>query len=381
MHHERMKRRDFLKATSAAGALAVAPSSLAGAGPIHAPHHRPLKILFLGGTDFVGPAIIDVAVARGHDVTLFNRGQTNPWLFTWLERLKGNRFPDRNEGLAALRGDRTWDIVIDTWQGNPLLVKKTAELLRDRVGAYFYISSIAVYQDLNYRKASFDETAELPPARMPDSPDAEQSYPVRKQLGEAAALDVFGDRAAIFRAYGIQGVDATGKLSGINYWPVRVIVEGGRVLAPGDGDDFTQWTDVRDLADFVVHALENRIRGIYNVSTGTTFRNFLEGLARLAPHEVRFQWAPVEFLADRGVEEFTDIPGFVWRKSWGPGFFYASTERALEAGLRPRTIRQTFGPMIDAYRLHHADHDLRDPESGPEIGVRESELLGELGEL
>ena len=369
-----MDRRNFLKLSTAAGALIAAPQSDAGAGRIHRLHDRPRRILFLGGTNFVGPAIIDVALMRGHEVTIFNRGQTNPWLFSYLERLEGNRFPDRDDGLSALEGDREWDIVIDTWQGNPLLVRKTAELLRNRVKEYFYISSIAVYQDLNYRKPSFDESAALPEAEMPSSTDQELRYPVRKQLGEEVVLETFGHRSAIFRAYGIQGSKPSGEINSINYWPIRML-EGGEVLAPGDGKDYTQWTDVRDLADFVVHTLEHRIRGIYNVGTGATFRDYLDELAELSTTPVRLTWVPSPFLAEAELSPFSEIPGWIPRDGWGPGFFYASTERALDAGLRPRSVSETFRQMIDAYRLHHQDHDLRDPEDAPEIAVREREIL------
>lgn len=372
-----MNRRELLSLGAVAGGLVAAPRTLAGAGPIHRRHDRPLEILFLGGTGFVGPAVIDVAVSRGHQVTLFNRGETNPWLYTWLERLRGDRVASGGD-LSALQGDRKWDVVIDTWQGSPLAVRDTAELLSDRVNAYFYISSIAVYQDPNYRKEKFDETAQLPPAEMPESLEVQLRYPVRKQLGEEIVRDLYGHEFGIFRAYGIQGTEATGRLSSINYWPVRIIAETGPVLSPGDGKDFTAWTDVRDLADFVVHCAENRIRGVYNVGTGMSFEQYLVELARLAPHEVDLRWAPAEFLEEQEVEEFVDVPGWVWRGSSGPGFFRASFERALDAGLRPRTVRQTFGPMIDAYRLHHTDHDIRDPKLSAEIGAREGELLRKL---
>lgn len=332
----------------------------------------------LGGTDFVGPAVVNVAVARGHDVTLFNRGETNPELFTWLEQLRGDRNPETETGLSALKGDRSWDLVIDTWQGTPLAVAASADLLEDRVGAYFYVSSIAVYQDPNYRKPSFDESAELPEAAMPEQWDQELPYPVRKQLGEQVVIDRFGDRFATFRAYGIQGTDGRGRLPGFNYWPLRIATEGGVVLAPGDGKDYTAWTDVRDLADFIVHCAENRIRGAYNVGAGATLEQYLNELTDLSPQEVELRWAPVPFLREHDLGEFVDVPGWIWRESWGPGFYRASMDRALAAGLRPRTVRQMIGPLIDAYRLHHGDHELRDPENAPAIAVREAELLEKL---
>ncbi|MDX1624123.1 MAG: NAD-dependent epimerase/dehydratase family protein [Gemmatimonadota bacterium] len=346
----------------------------AGAGKIHREAADSIRILFLGGTNFVGPAIVDVALERGHEVTLFNRGVTNPWLYTYLERLVGNRYPERGAGLDALRGDRRWDAVIDTWQGSPLAVERTAELLRDRVDAYVYISSIAVYQGVNYCKASFDESAPLPVAEMPDSFDVELPYPVRKQLGEAAVTEALPDRHGILRAYSIIGTDARGELAGVPYWPIR-LYRGGDVLAPGDGEDATQWTDVRDLAEFTVHAIETDLCGTYNVSRGRTpFREFLEGLARLSPEPVRLHWVPAEFLLDQGLRSFTDVPLWVWRGEVEKGFFYASAERARNAGLHPRSVAQTFGPVLDAYLLHRGANRTA-PLPDAVIARREEEIL------
>ena len=374
-----MRRRDFLaSALAGTGSLLLLRGAHAAAGSIHQPATRPLRILFLGGTDFVGPAIVELALERGHEVTLFNRWRTNPWLYTHLERLVGNRYPDRGDGLSPLEGDRTWDVVIDTWRDSPLAVQRTAELLRDRVEAYVYISSIAVYQGLNYRKQSYDESAPLPPAEMPTSFEAELSYPVDKQLGEEAVAAVFPERHVILRAYGIMGVDGAGRLPSPDkaYWPAR-LHRGGEVLAPGDGLDFTQWTDVRDLAEFAVHAIENGLRGAYNVSRGATFERFLGELAELSPNSPRLTWVPAEFLIDRGVLPFEDVPLWVWRGEVEKGccFFHASTEKARAAGLRARTIHQTFRPALDTFLRDHGDHDFAAAEDGPAVARREEEVL------
>ena len=375
-----MRRRDFLAASLATASGFLLPcGARAGAGSIHRKAARPLRILFLGGTGFVGPAIVDLALERGHEVTLFNRGQTNPWLYTHLERLVGNRYPDRGPGLAPLRGDRRWDAVIDTWQGSPVAVDLTTKLLRDRVDAYAYISSIAVYQGLNYRKESYDESAELPAAEMPSSIDVELQYPVRKQLGEEAVARELPERHAILRAYGIKGLDAQGRideigLAGTAYWPMR-LRRGGEILAPGDGRDFTQWTDVRDLAEFTLQTLENGLYGAYNVSRGATFDELLAELAELSPGAAELTWVPAERLFERGIESFTDVPGWIWRHETEGGFFYAGIEKALAAGLRPRSIRETYGLLIDAFLRDYSGFEFTHREHGVEIARREKELL------
>ncbi|HUF17014.1 MAG TPA: NAD-dependent epimerase/dehydratase family protein [Thermoanaerobaculia bacterium] len=374
-----MRRRTFLAATLAGtGALVLPRGARAGAGTIHRKASRPLRILFLGGTDFVGPAVVELALERGHEVTLFNRGTTNPWLFTHLERLVGNRHPDREPGVKALQGERRWDAVIDTWQGSPLAVELTARLLQERVGSYTYISSIAVYRGRNYRKESFDETAPLPPAEMPDSFDVELPYPVRKQLGEAAVAQSFPGRRPILRAYGIVGTDARGKFVEDRppYWPIR-LRRGGDVLAPGDGEDFTQWTDLRDLAEFALHTIESSLGETYNVSQGATFKEYLKELATLSPgsRETRLHWVPAQFLFERGIRSFVDVPGWVWRGEVEKGFFYASTKKARAAGFHPRSAAETFRPVIDAFLRHYDGFDFTDSERGVAIARREQEIL------
>lgn len=377
-----MRRRDFLTLIPAAGVAAALPrAASAAAGTIRSRASQPLKILFLGGTNFVGPAIVELALERGHEVTLFNRHVTHPWLYTHLERLRGNRYPDRDAGLDPLRGSREWDAVIDTWQDSPVAVELTAKLLQERVGFYAYISSIAVYQG-SYGLQSFDETAELPSATMPDTIDVELPYPKRKQLGERAVARAFPARHGIFRAYGIVGPDARGRLDiddvkrglAAAYWPIR-LRRGGHVLAPGDGADRTQWTGLRDLADFVVHAVENRLGGAYNVSQKARFREFLGSLAALSPSAPELVWVPAEFLFERGIRSFVDVPGWVSRTEEECCFYHASTEKARAAGFRPRQVRQVYRPIVDAFLRHHADFDFRHPEHGVELARREEELL------
>ena len=377
-----MRRRDFLTATlAAAGGLLLPGRARAGAGSIHRAAARPLRILVLGGTNFVGPAVVRLALERGHEVTLFNRHVTNPWLFTHLERLVGNRYPDRGEGIRPLAGDRRWDAVVDTWQESPLCVRETAELLRERTGYYAYVSSIAVYQSRNYRREVLTEDMALPEASMPETTAAELSYPARKQLGEQAVAEALPERHGIFRAYAIVGTDGRGRLDygGARalkscYWPIR-LREGGEVLAPGDGSDPTQWTDVRDLAELIVHCLETETFGTFNVSAKASFRDFLHELAGLSGAEPSLTWVPAAFLFERGLAPFTDVPGWVSHTEVESGFYRASTERARRAGFRPRSVAQTYRPVVDTFLRDHPEYDFTEPGYGPAIARRERELL------
>src|SRR5205807_6710007 len=186
------------------------------------------RILILGGTGFLGPATVEAAVARGHQLTLFNRGKTRPGLFPNVETLLGDRDPQKGEGLNALR-NRKWDAVIDNSGFFPREVSASAKLLAPNAQQYIYISSISAYAD-NSTEGQ-DETAKL--ATTPDptvETITETTYGPLKALSEKAAADVFSGRTAIVRPGFIVGPDdPSGRFT---YWPVR-IDRGGEVFAPG----------------------------------------------------------------------------------------------------------------------------------------------------
>ena len=102
-----------------------------------------MRLLLLGGPKFVGRAVIDAALERGHEMTLFNRGMTGAELYPELERIVG----DRDGGLEGLRG-REWDAVVDTSGYLPRVVGRSAGLLADAVGHYVFVSSISAYASL-----------------------------------------------------------------------------------------------------------------------------------------------------------------------------------------------------------------------------------------
>ena len=209
-----------------------------------------MRILVLGGTQFLGRHTVDAALARGHDVTMFNRGQTRPELFPDVEKLRG----DRDGDLDALRG-REFDAVVDTSGYVPRIVRETIDALGD-VGHYTFVSSISVYAD-----------ASTPPTES--SPVAELTEPTeewREAYGELKAdcEDVVRERfpnAFIPRPGLIVGPwDPTGRFT---YWPQR-FADGGRVLAPAPPDADAQVIDARDLADWIVRAAESGLAGTYN---------------------------------------------------------------------------------------------------------------------
>lgn len=321
-----------------------------------------MRILILGGPNFLGRAMVDAALAAGHDVTVFNRGQTNPDLYPEIEKLHG----DRDGNLDALKG-RRWDAVIDNSGYVPRIVRQSAELLSDAVGRYVFISSISVYRDFDH--SGIDE--DYPLATLEDEAVEEvtgTTYGGLKALCERAVTGVFGDRALIIRPGLIVGPhDPTHRFS---YWVVRTAA-GGDVLAPIGPDYRVQFIDVRDLAEWSVRMAEANAGGVYNATGpeyGLTLGALLVAARNVAASDARFVWASEEFLLANAVTPWTGLP------LWVPGgakLHYASIARAIDAGL-------TFRPLADTVRDTLAWSQTEPPPDPPPSGItseREAELL------
>jgi len=293
-------RRTFLSTS-----LAAAGSALIGhAGQAPDRAATPLRILILGGTGFLGPQIVERAVARGHTLTLFNRGRTNPGLFPSIEQLRG----DRKTDVSALDG-RSWDAVVDTSAYIPADVTRVATLLAPRVRHYQIVSSISVYRD--FAQPGMDET--YPVAVLPDPTVTKvtgETYGGLKAACEQAAERALPGRTLVIRPGLIVGPgDPTDRFT---YWPVRV-ARGGEVLAPNSPDDFVQVIDVRDLATFMVHTLEQRTVGTFNADApagSLTMGRLLDTCRDAARSDARFVWAPTAFLREQKVRPWSDLP--VW---------------------------------------------------------------------
>ncbi len=324
---ESTSRRGFLELALAAGSAALLPRSLAAQD--RAP--RPGKILVLGGTNFVGPAIVERALERGHEVTLFNRGRTRPELFPGCEKLRGDRQPEGGD-LEALRGDRTWDAIIDVWPESSALVERTARLLADRVGYAFFVSSIAVYRD--FSRPDITEDA-------PVHEDDPGWYGGEKVLAENALESLFPGRSGVARCHAILGPRDDG--TAFHYW-LRRLAEHDEILAPGSGRDPVQFVDVRDVARWIVDCVERERPGAHNLcgpAKSMGFRDFLEQTREAIGSRARLVWVGADELRrEYGVQSFSDLP------LWAPldedaGFQQVSAARATEAGLRLRSLTET----------------------------------------
>jgi nucleoside-diphosphate-sugar epimerase len=274
-----------------------ARASIASTRPPTSAPKATLKTLVLGGTKFLGRAVVDEALARGHEPTLFNRGETNPDLYPEVEKLRG----DRRHDLSALEG-REWDAVVDTSAYLPQVVRASAELLDGRVGHYTFVSSCSVYADFS-EPAREDET---PLIRLADTSDESldgDRYGGFKALCEQVVAEVFPDRGARIRAGLIVGPhDPTGRFT---YWPSR-IARGGEVLAPGRKGRQVQFIDVRDLGSWAVDLGERGEAGTFN-ATGpvppVTMGELVETVRAVSGSDASFTWVDELFLQEHEVGE------------------------------------------------------------------------------
>jgi 2'-hydroxyisoflavone reductase len=315
-----------------------------------------MRILIIGGTRFLGRHLVESALARSHEVTLFNRGKSNPDLFPQLETILGDREKDVDK-LAHAR--RLWDGVIDVAGCLPRIVRLSAEALKANVSRYVFISSLSVYAD--FRKAGIDES--YPVGKLEDETIEEingETYGPLKALCEQAVQDTFGgERALIIRPGLIVGPhDPTDRFT---YWPVRV-ARGGDVLAPQKSEAAIQIIDVRDLSEFVIKLIEENASGIYN-ATGPdyelTIGRLLDVSKQVSGSDANFKWANVEFLNQNKVEAWSDMPTWIPDDEEGVGFSRIDVSKAIAAGLRFRPLEETVRATLAWANTRPADHEWR----------------------
>jgi 2'-hydroxyisoflavone reductase len=287
-----------------------------------------MRLLVLGGTKFLGRHVVEAALARGDEVTIFTRGQTNPDLFPEAEHLIG----DRDGNLTALEG-RNWDAVIDPSCFVPRIARQSGELLRDAVDRYVFVSTISVYGDFS---KPIDELTPLAELEDPDTEDAMEHYGALKAACERVFDELYGDRVTHVRAGLIVGpYDLTDRFT---YWPRR-IDEGGDVLAPGDPAAPVQFVDARDLATFMLAIAERGPGGPLNATgpaTRLTMREFLERL----PGDATLHWVDDRTVLDAGIEPWMELPIWIAGPEFA-GLQQADISRALAAGLTFRPLEET----------------------------------------
>ena len=367
-------RRDALKlAGSAAIGVGVSPRALsarspdAGAQAAAAPAtieraSKPLRILILGGTVFTGPYQVRYALARGHKLTLFNRGRRPKEWPGAVEELVG----DRNTGsLGALEG-REWDVCIDNPTTLPFWVRDAGRVLKGKVNHYVFISTLSVYA--SDAQPDADETAAVAQYKGRDAmketmetlrADIEGLYGPLKALSEKEAETWFPGTTTVIRPTLIVGPgDESDRFT---YWPVR-LDRGGEVLAPGDGTDPVQYIDARDLAEWTIRMVEARTLGVFNAAgprVPETMAEMLYGIRGATTAGARLRWVPTKFLEEQKVQPWSDMP--VWIPS-GPdtaGASRRSIARALAAGLTFRSLAQTTMDTLAWFKTLPADRQAK----------------------
>lgn len=366
-------RRDFLCDTLiVGGALTAASLGLGAKSARDAGTARPARIggkriLILGGTNFIGPKTVEVALARGHSVTVFNRGKTEkriPFEFKDVEHLYGNRDPNlpaddekgpdgkvlrpdaKPKGLEQLAGKK-WDAVIDNSGFYPRMVKASADLLAPNAKQYVFISSISAYASMSTPDA--DETAELAKLADPtvETMDGGANYGGLKALCEKAAEAAFPGHAAIVRPGYIVGPgDPTDRFT---YWPVR-ISKGGEVLAPGSPDDRIQCIDVRDLAEWLVKLVEDGTAGTFNaIDRPARWGDVLATCADVSKSKATLSWVGADWLEKNGMGGEDSFP--IWAPQTGEyaGSHRWKNERAVKAGAKFRPIAETVTDLLAWY--------------------------------
>jgi 2'-hydroxyisoflavone reductase len=350
-------RRSFLHQSLLAGAalpfmgrpLLTTAKPLLSPSPSPAPH--PLNILILGGTSFLGPHQIAYAVSRGHSISIFTRGRTQPTIYKKLFKEVEHLVGDRNDNLEALKG-RKWDAVIDNSGHRVQWTRDTAQLLKDNVDLYLYTSSTGVYYP--YLGEDIKEDTELvlvKPENLNEEQEVEYGYGVMKANSEIEAKKAFGeDRTIVVRPTYMMGpADRTNRFT---YWPVR-LSRGGEILVPGKTDDPVQYIDVRDVASWMVRLIENRKTDTYNAvgpASPTGMQAFVYGAHAAFSSSASFVWVnDYDFLLKHSVPYA--VP---WIMPTGEnyGSARANNQKAMAHGL---TLTPLADSVRDIYEWWHSE--------------------------
>ncbi len=331
----------------------------------------PRKVLILGGTDFVGPALVAEALAHGDDVTIFHRGQTG----------------SAPEGVRVVHGDRTvasdldavageqWDVVADAWSRAPRVVLELARKLEASAARYVYISTISVYEEVH--EGVINEASPVVAA----SPDADaRDYAADKRGAELAIESVFGPDRCVFARPGL--ILGPRENMGRLPWWLRRIAAGGEVLAPGPENLGLQYIDARDLAAFSLNTWLSGAVNVLSAPGSTTMVEVLDLCREATASDATFTWVDAEFLLDNKVEPWTELPIWVPPMLGMETFYMTNSSLALRSGLTCRPVRDTVFDTWSWLREHPDWTQLltgNRPRSGmdPE---REAELLAAWGD-
>ena len=380
-------RRSFLHTLSAVGGAAGLGAMARNAGALAPAWTRPpvgkarepLNILILGGTGFTGPEQVDYALARGHRVTLFNRGKTRPGVFKG--RVHEELIGDLNNDCSALKG-RQFDVVLDNPTTAPAWVRNVAQYLKGNVKHYIFISTTSTYGN---DQSAVGLNEDSPTAVLPDGIDPytldpkllASQYGALKVLAEKEVQKHYPDRWTVIRPCLIVGpLDRTDRFT---WWPAR-IDKGGEVLAPDRPDDPCQYIDSRDLAEWTVRVAEGHVLGLFNAvgpAKPMTIAELLYGVKAVTTAGAQFTWVPWDFLQEQKVRPWRDMT--VWQPPYGrtAGYQRRDSSKAIAKGLTFRPLAVTAKDTLDWHKTRPEAEQL-DTLAGKINGIgmqREAEVL------
>jgi 2'-hydroxyisoflavone reductase len=372
-------RRRFLQLATTGTLLGTAgratPLQEDGEHPPAEKAEEKLDLLILGGTGILGPWTVRRAIERGHTMTLFNRGFTNPHLFPELEKLRGDR---NTADLKALEG-REWDAVVDTSAYVPSHVEATAGMAARYAWHYVLLSSISAYADHSLPLADASSpvrvvTDEVAAGVKTISEAIQTDYGALKARCEVVAESAMPGKVTVIRPGLISGPGDYSDRFG--YWALRT-ARGGEVLAPGDGSDPVQYIDVRDLANWIIHCIEQSVAGVFNGITPPgrfDMTQLLHGLKASVVTDASFTWTAREFLQEHEVQNWTTLPVWVPAVGEEAGFHLARSDDAEAAGLTYRPLAETAADTVAWYAEEHPV-DYNWPRGTGLEAEREEELL------
>ncbi|GAA3632821.1 NAD-dependent epimerase/dehydratase family protein [Microlunatus ginsengisoli] len=333
-----------------------------------------MKILVLGGTGFVGRALVEEAVGRRWSVTTFNRGQSGRDV-PGVDVIRGDRYRDTD--LITLAGTGQWDTVFDCSGYVPGNVLDVSRALSACTAGYVFVSTVSVYAGWPAEPLTEDSRLlEAPPDAGPDFgvdvEDGPTRYGYQKAGCEAAVRDVFGpERCTILRPGVVLGPrEYVGRL----VWWLARISKGGRVVAPGPADRAIQPVDVRDLATFALQCATANHVGDFNVTApirSSTFGDLLAHCMRVTSGDATLVWTDDEVLLRCGVRQWSELP--LWRVS--RGVWEVSSSRAEAVGLSTRPLAET---VADTWAWMEGGGRIDGRDRAGEVGLsaeRELQLL------
>lgn len=330
-----MKRRTFIKESVRAGILFHTGMMFSCLNT-----EKKLKVLVLGGTNFVGPSIVNEALHKGYEVTLFNRGITNPTLFPNIRLIKGDRETGEKAYDPLLK--EKWDVIIDVWPEKSKLVEEAASSLKNQTRHYVFISSIAVFN--NFQEVGLNEESETVSLHL--SKD-KWGYAEEKLAAENAVRLHFPENHTILRPGAIKGW--RDPALDLLYWCIKLNRDAS-IIAPGSGKDPLQFVDVKDVGKFTIMALENNFVGIYNCvgpqKEPLLWKDFLEAAKNHFNSTTELVWAGEEFLRNHNVASFSDLP------LWAPlsedrGFMQISNTKLNRTGFEFSPLSSTLEDCME----------------------------------